>query len=65
MASVAGDDEETGSEKRRANLRMKTPRKKISVPRASEGKSRATHERAGLGVFGKRPRPVYTTDIRF
>jgi hypothetical protein len=65
MASAVGNDEETGSGKRRANLRTKTPRKKIYVPHASEGKSGATHEQAGSGVFGERPRPVYTTDIRF
>jgi hypothetical protein len=64
MALAAGDDWETGSGKRRANLRTKTPRKKISIPRASEGKSGATHKRAGSGVFGEQPRPVYTTDIR-
>jgi hypothetical protein len=63
MASAVGDNEETGSGKRRVNLRMKTPRKKISVPCTSEGKSEATHKRAGSGIFGKRPRPIYMMDI--
>jgi hypothetical protein len=54
-----------------ANLRTKTAavcrtkEQEVAYLTRVRAKSGATHERAGSGIFGERPRPVSMTNIRF